>query len=102
MMNSTAGNNTQELLMLLAQHLSGRTELRHVEYMVVIDNSAVQVSHDVAVFPDRHTRKPGTQLPVLEHIIQYHYNNKLPELISGTYKYELSASNKSRRWTRIK
>ena len=102
MMNSTAGNNTLELLALIAQHLSGRKELRHVEYTVTIDAGIIWISHNIFVFPDRHTRKPGTQLPVIEHIMQYHCNCKMPELIPGTYKYELSASSKCRRWTRIK
>ena len=95
-------DTTLEFLHLISQHLSGRSEFRQVEYIVEITDSIVQISHSVFVFPDRHTRKPGTKLPVLEHIIQYHYDCKLPELIPGTYKYELSAFKKSRRWTRIK
>lgn len=91
-----------EFLMLISQHLSGRKELRQVEYVVEISDSTVWISQSICVFPDRHTRTPGAKLPVLEHILQYHYNRKLPEVVPGTYKYELSAFKKQRRWTRIK
>ena len=127
---------TKEFLNCVAKHLSGRSECRGVTYRIVIgvEDNAVQhlfnlkgyakISFEdyamflphVLVFPDRYHKKVYHKLPILDHVLLYHFQDTLYKghddkgnikirtdaLIPGVYEYQPSVDMKRRRWVRVK
>lgn len=105
---------TMKLCYVLARHLSTRKECRGEEYMLAIHDGSVVFSPNVAVFPDRHTRKSGTQLPVLDHVLQAHFPEACmtkdkfgtirvnpQSFVNGIFRYSPSVDKRSRKWFRV-
>lgn len=108
---SEKSTRTKKLLICISRHLSGRKDCRQVEYVVHIDEeSFITCLPNVHVFPDRHDRSKFSRSTIISHCITHHFQEllKYPEfgvdtdkLVTGTYKYQLSANKKRRRWIRI-
>ena len=103
-----------KLCYTLARHLSTRKECRGEEYVLSIHEGNIMFSPNVAVFPDRHTRKSGTKLPVLDHVLQVHFPEAnfmkdkfgsirvTPEsFVNGIFRYSPSVDKRSRKWFRV-
>lgn len=105
---------TRDLCYSLAQHLSNRKECRGAEYMLAIHDGNIVFSPNICVFPDRHTRKSGTELPVLDHVLRTHFpeanmvKDKFGSIrvcpdsfVSGIFRYSTSVNKRSRKWFRV-
>lgn len=111
---------TKELLMSIAEHLSGREDCKGIEYTVSIGMSKRDIRHITMkprkqVFPNRYKRCKADKLPVINHVIQEHFvelyggaDAKMnpivytDNLVKGIYQYQLSVDKKQRRWVRLK
>lgn len=125
---------TQKFLNQIAYHLSGRPECKGATYTLAIgmldDSLTYQIelnqeenikcrvifSPDISVFPNRHDRKPGSQIPVLSHILKTHFPETLRgcdsfgnlliregKFVPGIYVYKPYSTQHSRRkWFKVK
>ena len=113
-MKSASTKHTEQLCNYLAKHLSTRKECRCEEYMLNIQDGLIVCWPNVAVFPDRYTRRSGAKLPVLQHVLTYHLPNcglkddkfggvKVSKgfFVNGIYRYKTSVDKRSRKWFRV-
>ena len=116
---STVSRNTVEFLNEIAKHASNRSEMKDVEYKVLImpthEDSTIfiaVVDPYVRCFRDVHSRKHSDQDIIDCHVLKYHLrhlidhidNNGdvfLKDVVPGMYQYQRSISGKRRRWTRV-
>ena len=116
---STVSRNTVEFLNEIAKHASNRSEMKDVEYKVLImpthEDSTIfiaVVDPYVRCFRDVHSRKHSDQDIIDYHVLKYHLrhlidhidNNGdvfLKDVVPGMYQYQMSISGKRRRWTRV-
>ena len=118
-----AGRNTKKLLFLISDHLSGKKKFSKFQYLVTINNcNAERASAKCSIhlfpnpwfFPNTHSRRPGSETTLVDHILMYHASTNLDvceengvlylnmkKLVSGEYAYMLGADNK-RRWVRLR
>ena len=127
-------NLTQQLLNSIAYHLSGRAECRGATYRLAVGmedaeqetqmflsdrddvRKRIWFSPSIDVFPSIHERKPGSQIPVISHIILSHFRDEVfdstddfgnllireDSLVPGIYEYRPSEVRQRRRWVRVK
>ena len=117
--SSTASKNTIEFLSEIAKHASNRSEMKNVEYKVLIMPAPPEEIFYVAVvdplvkcFRDVHSRKPADQNIIEDHVVKYHLsylihhiddngNIFMKDVVPGMYQYQRSISGKRRRWARV-
>lgn len=111
---------TENLLKAISERLSGRDDCKKIEYMAMVmpvkQNDAVYYTicfyPDIMVYPDRYHKKKTDLLPIVQYVAHKHFSDILYKqegalgptcfvensLVTGTYKYKLSADGKRRRW----
>lgn len=112
-MKTAQTQHTEDLCRALAHHLSTRKECRGEEYVLGIHDGTVVFWPNIEVYPDRFTRRNGTKLPVVEHVLKLHFSgcgfNKdkfgmitvdPTYFVDGTYRYRISVDKRSRKWFR--
>lgn len=116
---STVSKNTVEFLNEIAKHASNRSEMKDVEYKVLIMPAPPEdlfyvsvVNPYVKCFRDQHSRKQADQDIIDYHVLKYHLphlidhiddnrNIFMKDVVPGMYQYQRSISGKRRRWTRV-
>lgn len=100
--NEPIGRQTEYLLKSISNRLSGRSDCRHVNYIVTIDHNGVRMNPLFYVYKNRYTRKETDKMDVVTFVHKYRMNNALlSDFVFGTYEYQLSADGKRRRWRKI-
>ena len=109
---------TQKFLQCIAQHLSGRTDCKGVEYAVTIGHDLFRelamIEPPKFVFPNKYKRSEIDRVPVLTHVARDHFPElyiytdgmfgthvDVSQLVEGVYVYQSSVDKKKRRWVRI-
>ena len=113
---------TESFLRCISSHLASRADCRGVTYRVVISATTVNFSLNIGVYIDKHHRKPCHKMPVVDHVILYHFADNLLTicdlsddmsdnsdtlhiqkgiLVPGTYEYRCSIDRRRRRWERV-
>ena len=99
-------NLTEDLLLTISEHLSGRRDCEGVEYLVRIGNTPCDKLTDderrymsqfndypqesicmypsLKVFPDIHHRKIDDKKPILHHVLQRHFPDLFVESVTYT------------------
>lgn len=116
---STVSKNTVDFLNEIAKHASNRSEMKDVEYKVLIMPAPPEdlfyvsvVNPYVKCFRDQHCRKQTDQDIIDDHVLKYHArhlihhiddngNIFMKDVVPGMYQYQRSISGKRRRWTRV-
>ena len=103
--------NTQNLLYLISNHLSGRECCRGIEYTVIISENQIQFQPDVKVYPNRYRKSKYDQMNVVDHIIQDHLIVQYCRDVDGSFyvdtdrfvrgKYIYKSLNRNRRWVKL-
>ena len=117
--DSVSSKNTIEFLNEIAKHASNRSEMKDVEYKVLIMPAPPEdlfyisaVNPYVKCFRDQHSRKKADQDIIDYHVLKYHLphlidhiddnlNIFMKDIVPGIYQYQRSISGKSRRWARV-
>lgn len=117
--DSISSKNTRDFLSEIAKHASNRSEMKDVEYKVLIMPAPPEeifyvavVDPEVKCFRDIHSRKPADQNMIEDHVVKYHlphlihhidnYGNIFMEnVVPGMYQYQRSITGKRRRWERV-
>lgn len=108
---------TFKFLQSVASRLSGRSDTKHIEYIVTIcsENSQISISPNYEVYPDMHHRKHTDLRCIIDHIILTKFGDILYKgyddyghivvnsdlLTPGVYHYKLSDDRKRRKWERL-
>lgn len=116
---STVSRNTVEFLNEIAKHASNRSEMKDVEYKVLImpthEDSTIfiaVVDPYVRCFRDVHSRKHSDQDIIDYHVLKYHLRHLIDhidnngdvfqkDVVPGMYQYQKSITGKRRRWARV-
>lgn len=116
---STVSKNTVDFLNEIAKHASNRSEMKDVEYKVLIMPAPPEdlfyvsvVNPYVKCFRDQYCRKQTDQDIIDDHVLKYHVrhlidhiddngNIFMKDVVPGMYQYQRSISGKRRRWTRV-
>ena len=106
--------NTLRFLNYVSKHISSRTDYQHIEIEVTIDFASVRIHPEIFVYKSRFLRKEYNRSRLENHIIMEHmkflYEDttrggnitiKSNYLVSGTYRYSLSFTKKSRKWMKL-
>ena len=92
---------TERLLRLVADRLSGREDCKKVQFKVTIDHNGVSMVPLVYVFPNRYRRCEKDKIDIISYVHRYKLKGvALSDFIFGTYEYQL-VNNKRRRWIRV-
>ena len=92
--------NTEDFLKLLAYRLSGRDDMKHINYKVKISNQGVSMDPVVMIFPNRYRRKEADKIDVVSYILTMMLSDR--SFVPGEYIYQSSVDNKRRRWVKLK
>ena len=117
--DSVSSKNTIEFLNEIAKHASNRSEMKDVEYKVLIMPAPPEevfyvsvVNPYVKCYKDMHSRKPADQSIIDDHVLKYHLSNLIDhidnignifmkDVVPGMYQYQKSVTGKRRRWARV-
>lgn len=117
--DSISSKNTRNFLSEIAKHASNRSEMKDIEYKVLIIPTPPDdifyisaVEPYVKCFRDQHSRKQADQDIIDYHVLKYHLphlidhiddnrNIFMKDVVPGMYQYQRSISGKRRRWTRV-
>ena len=117
--DSVSSKNTIEFLNEIAKHASNRSEMKDVEYKVLIMPAPPEEVFYVSVinpyvkcYKDVHSRKPADQSIIDDHVLKYHLSNLIDhidnngnifmkDVVPGMYQYQKSVTGKRRRWARV-
>lgn len=116
---------TKELLMHVAQHLSGKALCNHIEYIVDICipssfsysqismEDLTHINSNVSEVTIKHRNEAVDEAKLFTHILRNHMNQLVIDcgdinppavnkdyLIPGRYRYQFSATKKTRRWVK--
>lgn len=94
--------NTDDFLKLLAYRLSGRLDLKNVNYKIHI-SEADQITMDplVFVFPNRYCRKGTDKVDIVSFILSTFVRKEDRVFVPGDYIYQPCGASKRRRWTKV-
>lgn len=96
------GQQTEQLLKLIASRLAGREDCRGKCYQVIIDHNGVRMNPLIYVYPNRYKRKEIDKIDVVSFVHQYKMNNVLlSQFVFGTYEYSLSYDGGRRKWRKV-
>ena len=92
--------NTERFLQLISYRLSGRNDLRHVEYEVTISSKNAVTMHPlIYVYPNRYNRKESDKVDIVSYILTMMVTAR--DFVPGKYIYKCSADNKKRKWIKL-
>lgn len=110
----TRDETTNQLLMLISKHLSGREGCKGQKYILKISESGeYEFSHNLVTYPDAHHRAVCYQDTLMSHIFKYHMNDvcilsstcnpmlDTTKVVPGIYHYLTSSDKKNRKWFKI-
>jgi len=93
--------NTEDFLKLVAYRLSGRDDMKHVNYRVKISKKgSVCMDPVVMIFPNRYRRKEADKIDIISYILAMMISDR--DFVPGEYVYQSSVNNKRRRWIKVK
>lgn len=104
MTEQTRCKNTETLLKGIVARLSGRDELKSVNYTITISSkNKVTMTPIVYVYPNRYRRCESDKSDIVSFILETQLANRgNRSFVPGQYTYQSSFDGKRRQWVRIK
>ena len=108
---------TKNFLNYVSRRLSSRIDCKQVEFIVdigVSKHQSIMMTPEIHVYKDLHHRSDTDYHLIVDHVLYKYFSDyilnrdefgdliiDISKFSTGVYKYELSRSNKKRRWIRI-